>query len=232
MFNLKSLSKRKDIFILALVVSTVSLSNFGIYWTYQSNFLLGEILVIETVLFFLLNFYTNRIILLALTFIILFALSVFLLTRNLDSSILSVSTQDSIIINERHEFYGNELGKVYKNRFGLFYFKNLRLYFSKISDNFFSSLDLSFYFSPRTLAEYGKYPLFFSPLFILGVLFLIKDVKKPVIIYLVISLLINSFIKIDSKVGPILLYPFISLCIALGAITVIKKLKNFIHTKI
>lgn len=225
---LKKLYAEKNIIFLSLIILVISLSNFWIYWIYQSSFLLGEILLIETVLLFLTNSYPNTKVMPILIFTILFILGIFLLAKNFNESIFSISAAESVVLNRRHEFYGPELGKIYKNRFGLFYFKNLRLYFSKISNNLFSALDLNTYFSPGRVLELGKYPLFFSPFFILGFLSLIKGTKKIFIIYLISALIISSFINLDSKVGSILFFPFISLSIALGLSKSIEKLGRLI----
>lgn len=220
----------KLISILFLLI--VSFSNFWIYWIYEKNFFLGEIIIIETVLLFLL--YINKItkLILALILIILLMTSIYLLTNYIDKEISSPSTIESINIRQRRHFYASELGKIYTNRFGIYYFDNLRLIFNKLSSNFFSNMDLSVYFSPRTLIDREKYPLFLSPLFIIGFLSVLGKLKTILLIYLLPALLVSSLLELDSTLHPLLMFPFVSLCITIGLIKFMKVLKDLVIKKL
>ncbi|MCL4418088.1 MAG: hypothetical protein M1365_15620 [Actinobacteria bacterium] len=131
-------------------------------------------------------------------------------------------------IEERQQYYAQELNKVYKNRIGIFYFDNLRLIFGKISNNFFSALDLNFYFSQSPLIDNGKYPLLFTPLFIIGFLSLLVTLHKVHIIYFFTALSINAFINLDSKLGPLVIFPLMGFCISIGLIRSLKIIKRSI----
>lgn len=208
-----------------LFVLMICLFNLWIYQIYRFNFFFGELLVIETFLLFLSLYIKNRIIPI-LIWIIFLVFSFFLLINHFDKNAFSISTVESIRIEERKQFYANDMGKIYRNRIGILYFDTLRLYSNKISNNFFSALDLGLYFSPNSLIENEKYPLFLAPFFVIGFLVLLVTVNKTIpIVYFLLALFQNSFINLDSKLGPLLMFPFISLCIALGSIRFIKIVK-------
>lgn len=211
-----------------LVILGIILSNFWIYWVFEHNFFIGELLVIETFLLYLANRTKVNLTLSVLVIIILIILGAVLLPNHFDKNIFSVSEVESISIKQREEYFAQELGHIYKNRVGIFYFGNLRMTFNKISDNFFSSLDLGFYFSPGSIIEQAKFPLFFSPIFIIGLLYLIREIKTIQVIYLITAILISTFTKPDSKIGPLLMFPFINLCIIFG----LNRLMKIISTTI
>lgn len=213
-------------------VLVISLSNFWIYQIYEYNFLIGELLVIETSLLFLSTLSVKSKAIPILIFIIFSILSSILLINHFDKSVFAISTVESIQIRERQNFYAPELEKVYKNRVGIYYFDNLRLYFGKISNNFFTALDLNVYFAPASLIDYGKYPLLLAPLFIIGFLLLLATIRMTLMIYCILALITSSFINLDSKLGPLLMFPFISLCIADGLIKIIDELKKRTLNKI
>lgn len=204
---------------------SASLFNFWIYWIFEYNFFLGELLVIESVLLYLSFLRKKNQVLLILIVIILTLTGSFLLVNHFDKNIFSVSEVESIRIRERQEYFAKELGQIYKNRVGILYFDHLRLPFSKISDNFFSALDLGLYFSPGALIDQAKFPILLAPIFIIGLLFLIREIKSIQIVYLLAALLISTFTKPDSKLGPLLMFPFVSLCLLIGLNRLIKIIK-------
>lgn len=214
----------KSIIVLTLVTTAVSLSNFWIYWIFQYNFFVGLFLIIESLLLFLSFIFRKDKVISFSIFLILSFCSFTLLFNHLDKTFFSISTMDSIRIRERQQYYANELGKVYKNRFGIIYFDTLRPVFSKISSNFFSPLDLSLYFSPKLHKDQEKIPLLLAPLFFIGFLFFVADFQIISTIYIILALTANSFIQLDSKFGPLLIFPVITFFIGLGLIKLLKKI--------
>lgn len=204
---------KKISFILA-----ISLANFWIYQLIQINLFLSLILIIESILLFLSIFLRLKI-LTALTFILLLILCTHLIISHFDKNIFSISDIDLQKIGKRHEYYAKELGKIYKNRIGIFYFNNLGLSISKIINNLFSNLDFYFYFP-------SKYPILWSPLFIVGLLYLLVNVDKIPTIFFLIALLISSLVSFEDKYGAILLFPFINLCISIGLVKLLSILKR------
>lgn len=211
-----------------LLILGVTLSNFWIYWIFKNNFFIGELLIIETALLVFAIFPGKRKLISMFSIIILLYLSLFLTLNYFDKSIFSVSTIESIRIDQRQSFYAHELGRIYQNRIGLFYFDNLQVIFGKMSDNFFSALDFNSYFSPALISEYGKFSLFLSPLFLLGALLIIKDIKKIPIIYLLIALCVSTITHLDSILEPLIMFPFISLCIVIGFAKIIEKTRDLV----
>lgn len=230
MLNFKK--NNKQIIFKGFFALVICLSNFWIYQIYKFNFFFGEVLVVETVLLFLSLYIKNRAISI-LIFIIFVVLSFSLYRNRFDKNVFSSSTVESIQTEERRQFYSNEIGKIYRNRVGILYFDTLRLYSNKISNNFFSALDLSLYFSPNSLMENEKYPLILAPFFIIGFLALLVAKNQTIsIVYFILALFQNSLINLDSKIGPLLMFPFITLCITLGLIQFVKivwlKYKKFV----
>ncbi|MBU1000874.1 hypothetical protein KKE78_05795 [Patescibacteria group bacterium] len=223
-----SLFKEKRILLVILLLLTIGLSNSWIYQFYQKNLLFGFLLIIETILLFLSSFYKNGKIIPILIFIILTIMSAILLIDHFDKNIFSVSTIESIQIRERRQYYANELGKVYKNRIGIFYFDHLSLYFNKINNNFSSAFDLNLFFSTGLSNKDGRYPLFSAPLFIIGFLSLLINIKTIPAIYFLIALGVNSFVSLDSKSGLLLMLPFVNLYIAIGLIKCLELMKGII----
>ena len=226
----------KNLIFITLVLSIISLSNFWVYWIYKKSFLLGSLTIIETVLFFFLIYFekVTKFMLTAILIILLIE-STYLLTGNFDKNIFSPSIVDSIKIRQRQQFYNLELGRIYGNKLGIYYFDNLKLVFNKLNSNLFSNLDLSIYFSPRVLFDRDKFSLILSPLFIIGFLSLLSKSKKTLLIlliYLVPALSVASFINVDSTIHPILMFPFMSVCLTVGLIELLKKLTSMIlHIK-
>lgn len=225
------LSQRNKLISISVLL-VVSFSNFWIYWIYEKNFFLGESIIIETVLLFLLVINNFTKVISALILIILLMTSIYLLTNYFDKEISSPSTIESIKIRQRRQFYAPELGKIYTNRFGIYYFDNLRLIFNKLSSNFFSNMDLSVYFSPRTLIDREKYALFLSPLFIFGFLSVLGKLKAILFIYLLPAMFVSSLLELDSTLHPLLMLPFMSLCITIGLIKLMKVLKDLVIKKL
>lgn len=229
---MRSLLSQRNKLISISVLLIISFSNFWVYWIYEKNFFLGEIIIIETVLLFLLVINKITKVIMALILIILLMTSIYLLTNYFDKEISSPSTIESVKIIQRRQFYAPELGKIYTNRFGIYYFDNLRLIFNKLSSNFFSSMDLSIYFSPRTFIDREKYSLFLSSFFIIGFLSVLDKLKEILIIYLLPALLVSSLLKLDSTLHPLLMFPFVSLCITIGLIKFMKVLKDSVIKKL
>lgn len=225
--NVSRMIYNRHTFLAILTVLGISLFNFWIYWIYENNFLIGELLIIETVLLYLSTISRNKTISISI-FIIITFLSFILLKNHFDKNIFTISTVESIRIHEREQYYNCELGKIYGNRIGIYYFNNLKLIFGKISDHLFSALDLNLYFSPAFLIDYAKYPPFFAPLFVAGFLTLLTKIRKAHWIYLIVSLFVSSFISLDTKLGPLLILPLVSLCIAIGLMKLIEISKKII----
>lgn len=235
MFFLKSndLINRK-LFLLLIIILTVSLCNFWIYRLFEINFFLAELVIIETFLLFLSIFLKKNEsphnkaedkLLSCLIYGIFSILTVALIINNFNKELVSVSTNESIQIDYRRDYFANELGKIYKNKLGIFYFDRVRPFFSKLQSQLFSPLDWRLYFAPLHPMDRERYSLLFSPFFIVGLLYLLKSIKRDILVYFLLSIVINTFINMD-KYEFALFFPLISLCIGLGVIILIEKVKG------
>lgn len=195
------------------------------------NFFLNGVIIAQTLLLFLSTRSKSGKIIPILTLVILFILSLFILINHFDRNIFNISTIESIRIGERKEYFGQELGKLYKNRVGIFYFDNLRLYSSKISSNFFSILDLSSYFSPDFLFGKGKYPLIFAPLFILGAVTFLANIRLIHLIYLLTAAVVSGFTSSSAQFGLLLILPFVNLLILIGLLKLLVFARNILQNR-
>ena len=203
-------------FRLALLIALVNLSNFWVYWIFESNFLLGLLLLTESLGLYLINLQSADKKVIILTSAILIILTCYLLLNHFDKNIFSTSITDTIQKEERHNYYAQEMGRVYKNRVGIFYFNSIEPILNKIGGKFFLYLDFSYYFAPREFASLEKYFPPLAILFVFGLFNILKAGNKMLIVYLTIVLIVTSLTKLDNKLGPILLFPFINLCLTVG----------------
>lgn len=197
--------------MMMFLIILVSVANFWIYKIFQDNLILALLIFIESLLLFRAVFLKDHS-LSKIVFVLLSIIAVYLLTNNFDKNIFKNSDLENIKIFERREYYSKELGKIYRNRFGLYYFNNLRLYFNKLNENLFSNLDFNSYFSTSN----EKYPIILGPFFIIGFFYLLVNLQKNLAVYTLATLALSAVTKAGS--GPILLFPIINVCIALGAI--------------
>lgn len=222
-----SLNANKHIFLSIFTPLGISLFNFWIYWIYNYNFFVGELLTIETILLFLSTTLKKSKTITLSIYLILTIVCFFLLITNFDKNIFNTSTFESIRIRERQQFYAHEIGKVYTNRIGIFFFDRLGIYFTKFSSNFFIALDLNHYFSPGLQIDHAKYPLFFVPVFVVGFLFFVTNIQIVPVIYCITVLFVSGFTNLDAKINPPLMFPIITLCITRGFLQSLKVVKKF-----
>lgn len=183
------------------------------------NLFVGVFLAVESILLFLATYFTKLKIPMFITFILLSLLGTYLLIFHFDKKIFESSDLEIQKTAKRHEYYASELGKIYKNRVGIFYFNNLRLYTGELGNNLFSSLDFTLYFP-------SKYPLILSSLFFIGFLYFLNNIKKILVVYILVALFFSSFVSFEDHFGGILMMPFINLCIATGLFKSIELLKG------
>lgn len=216
----------KQKYLSSLLIFVLIFSNFWIFWIFEFNFIIGEIITVLTLLLFVNTFSKSTIINLVIFLLLAFA-GLFLLMNYLNHNLLTTSEIGKIRIEQRRNYYSQELGKLYGNKVGIFYFDKLKPDISKIQTEFFSSLDWNIYFSPKQLLSYEKFPLIFSPFFIAGLLYFIYKSNKVITTYFIISLLITTFITLDSMIRYSLLFPFIMVCVGRGIILLNQKVKTF-----
>lgn len=221
-----------------LTLAGVIFLNYWIWKIIRDNLLIAIVLIILTFLLFQSFIGKN---LKTRVFIIMFLLfasiSFIMLRPNFDKSIQEFTPEDEVKLNDRHFYYSFELGNLFLNNKVLNYYKNYSLPVYKIKRNLFSNLDLNLYFfssAPRERAgvnEFKKYPFVLIPFFISGALLIIYRGSLQLVSYLAAAALVSAFVASGYALGPILFFPLINVCIAVGIISVpgmIKRLKKCI----
>lgn len=160
---------------------------------------------------------TTKIVSIFFSAVVLLPLCVYLLVGQFDNNLFSVSTVESIQIKQRQQYYIKELGKIYGNRVGIYYFDNLKPIFRKFNNNLFSTLDLRRYFSSST---------YLIPLFVIGLLSVLRNFKKIFVVFLIPGLLLGGFINANNPLHFYLMVPFIALCLIIGFLDITRLLKD------
>lgn len=199
-----------------LLITVISFANYWFFTLLSLNFILATILLIESVLLTL-SFYRKNARTRLVTIILMLLLCTYAL-KDFDKSIFVTTNLDIDKNTRRQSYYAHELGKIYRNRLGLYYFDNLANYSYRINNKFFQNLELEQYFN--------RYLFIATPFLILGFGYFLINLNPVVVIYLLSSLTVTSFLNINSKVGPFLLFPFINMSISLGSIYVIKRIHS------
>ncbi len=127
--------------------------------------------------------------------------------------------QDTII--RRGELFAGEFGKIYKNRLGLMYFNQLRPTLMRYVNGSFSFMDFNLLFNTQKIVSI----LLLLP-FGLGLIQIIKNFNRTLIVYFMAVLIINGFLIPRSIYGVYLLLPLINLCITIGLIKLYKLSKH------
>ncbi len=212
--------------LLILIIFLVSIGNSWIYHIFETSFFLGGILIIETTLLYLSFLLGKNKSIKILIFTILTMLCIYFLLNNYDKRLFAISKDEFLNMKHRRDYIFSELGGKYYNTAGKFYFNEYNLISNKIQGNLFSPLDWNLYFSTPDLRGEGKYNLLWGPIFIIGLVSLIVSNRKTIALYFFIALIVTTFINLNNKLGPLLLFPFINLCIGLGIINIVKRIKN------
>lgn len=208
-----------------LTILGVSFGNFWIYQLFSNSLFTGLLLLLVSILLFLTTIPKSSRKIQVAVLIILAGLSISLLTTSFNKEIFYVSDYEKIVQKNRREYFGAELGRIYGNRAGIFYFDKIRPVAGKISANFASNLDLGKYFLSKNTEE-RRYPVILSPLFILGLLSLVISFRKTPTFYFLFALAVSSLVGTDGRIGPVLLFPFFNLCIALGVSSLWERLQK------
>jgi len=168
-----------------------------------------------------------------IVFILFSSLSFIIIKSDFDKGIQLLTPEDQVRLNERHFYYSQELGAIFLNRKILNYYKNYSLLVYKLERDLFSNLDLNLYFfasHPRERAgvsEFEKFPPFLFPFFMIGTLLLIYWGSVKTACYLVAATFASTFIAQNYILGPILFFPLISVCIAIGIIYILDLITVF-----
>ena len=215
-----------------IVFILITFANFWWILILKENFLYGLLLILITFILFFASFNVFSGLKLSVIMGVLFViLSTLLIKNHFDYTLKTLSPTDEKIQTQRHGVYADGLGILFTNKLSQNFYKNWSMSLGKYLRNISYSVDPNLYFfssHPREksgIDEFEKYSPFLLPIFIIGVLIhaLSFGKIKALTAYLLASIIITGFISPYFKLGPILLFPYISIVIALGAASVIKK---------
>ena len=196
--------------VLAIIV------NDWTYGIYQSSFLLGTLLVAQTIIFYLALVKRNKKILYLLLFIILASYSLIQI-RDFDLSTVrkAGAAPELQIVEQRQLYYKTELNWYYWNKYGKKYFDTIKPALDKYTTRLYSGLDLSLYF--------GDYKIILFPLFVAGLAFLLKNFNRYIFAFFLLSFFIQGLFQLRDGSAYFFYYPFINSTIALGAYMFLKR---------
>lgn len=203
------------------------LANLWVYKIFFTNFILGILIVISSILL------SNR-----KFWLFLFSLIPILLiqvTTTQKASLTEIGNDDRREIDLRLRAYPPSVLRI-----GYWIEERKEsIALSRITNNFFENLDPNLYFfanSPRArvgIKEFEKFPYVLFPVFVLGVLRLIGKEKKSFwILTLFLPLFILSFIGNKNQLGPFSLLPFLVISISDGVGVLYAKTGNSRKLKI
>ncbi len=207
----------KNKIILSVLITFL---NFWIWRVFGEDTLLGVALIFLSISLI----FRFRI----LTVVLFLVLSVVFLKTNPDTNLMYISPLEKHWLIQRHEYYAESLGSIYRNRAGLYLNYELLPYVFKYTRNLGYNLDPNLYFfanHPRERGggiEFEKFSPFLLPLFIVGVLILVSGRDKFLISYFIAAQLVNALAFPGYMLGPILIFPFITATIYLGAIWIFR----------
>lgn len=104
--------------------------------------------------------------------------------------------------------------------------------FYKFENNFSVAIDPNLYFfanHPRErsgLREFEKYPYILIPLFLVGLFYFYQKNRNVFIVLLGIPLIILTIFGNNSLLGPLSLFPFITIAISLGLARLLEKISS------
>lgn len=204
-----------------VLIVLISIANFWIWRIFVQSPILALALMLLSI-FLILR-------LKVLSLILMILLSLFLLRTSFDTNLLYVSPLEKDKLENRHEYYAQNLGRIYRNRIGIYLHKNVSPYVARFEKNLAYNLDPNLYFfasHPRErlgIDEFDKFPLIALPFFLigLGVLFLDKNNFLP--IYVLAAVFISGFLFPGYRLGPVLMFPFMTAIIYLGLSRILEK---------
>jgi len=203
-----------------VLILLVCLLNFWIWRVLKESSVLGVVLVMLSV------FLVFRLKLLSIiTFIVL---SVFLLKNTLDTNLLYVSPLEKDTLTNRFEYYAKDLGKIYRNRISINLHYKVAPYLFRFQRNLSYNLDPNLYFfanHPRErlgIDEFTKFSPLALPFFLVGLAMFLRKGNSFLIFYLLVAIFVSGFIFPGYKLGPILMFPFVTSITYLGLTRLIK----------
>lgn len=195
-----------------MILTLVLLANLWIYKIFFTNFLLGVVIVVAT----LLLFYKRCKFFLAVFVILL----IFQAVTTQKASLTNIANDDRRLIDLRLRAYPPKflrIGHWLEER-------KESIAEARISKNLFENLDPNLYFfanHPKErvgIKEFEKFPYVFLPFFLFGLIEVVKkwDKNKLLLISFFVPLVLLSVVGNLNKSGPFTLFPFFTITTSLG----------------
>jgi hypothetical protein len=121
----------------------------------------------------------------------------------------------------RGNFYNLEMGEIYGRKVGFFYFNKVKFPVDRIFRKISEPFDLVRYFSFK---QTSIYPYFLLPFFAIGFIHVLINLRKPLLLYLSVAILVAIGVSVDKTV--LLFIPLINVSIVRGVIESLKLLKR------
>ncbi len=204
-----------------ILIFLIAISNFWIWKIFTQSPFLAIVLILLSI-FLILR-------LKVLSLILLVFLSAFLLKNSFDTNLLYVSPLEKDKLENRHEYYAQSLGRIYKNRISIYLHKTVSPYVSRYEKNLAYNLDPNLYFfasHPRErlgIDEFVKFPLIALPFFLIGLGVLFSGKYNFLLIYAIASVFVSGFLFPGYRLGPVLMFPFMTVTLYLGLSRLLQK---------
>lgn len=218
----------------AVILLLISFLNFWIWKVIGVDIIIGLNLIILS--FLLLNTTIlvkprKSVVILIITLTL--AISFYNLNFGFDHTIFTKEPVERLLEQKRHGYLSKNLGYFFTNKLSLNYYSRLSLPLSKIQKNAFSSLDPNLYFfagHPRErkgIDEFEKYSFILFPIFLIGLLKVLKEKYLVFGIYFLSVFLITGFISAQYELGPVLYFPIINVTLLYGVISLFQLVKKY-----
>lgn len=194
------------------------LFNYWIYKIFSINFFIGLIVLIFTLLAYKAFKGRGKKISKKLIIFFLFVLLLQVITTQ-KQSLINISNDNRREIDMRLKAYPPKylrIGYWLEER-------KESIAFSRILNNFFENIDPNLYFlsnHPRErvgVKEYEKFPYILFPVFLMGVLKIIKDKNKEFLtLFFAVPIILLSFFGNINPMGPFSVFPFFAITISEG----------------
>jgi hypothetical protein len=197
-----------------LVPVIISILSFWVWRILNGSLIVGILVILSVTALYVKKIY--------LSYFLLFLIAVLVFRQGFDRTVFVTNGLENSKIQKEEVFLANGFGKLYRNRIGIFLYKTVSPPVFKLEKNLFYNLDPNQYFfagHPRERAdalEFEKFSAFLLPFFLIGIYLIIKRPVTSVIFFVVISVVLSSFISGSYALGPVMLCPVLIYFISSG----------------
>ncbi len=218
----------------AAILLLISLLNFWIWKIIGVNIVIGLTLIILSILLLntTLSVKVGRNLVIVIVVLTL-AVSFYNVKYGFDRTLFTKEPVERLLEQKRHGYLSKNLGNLFTNKLSLNYYSKLSLPLSKIQKNAFSALDPNLYFfasHPRErkgIDDFEKYSFILFPIFLIGLLKVLKEKYIVLGIYFLWAFLMTALISARYALGPVLYFPIINVVLLYGVMPIFKFVRNY-----